>query len=67
METKIELINEGVAKIKGMGFMFVNPTNIFHNEIYSAYFENMLLTKMNKSPYLNAIIGELRKDIKLKS
>lgn len=67
MKTKQELLREGVAKVKDMGFRMVNAENIYYDEVYSAYFQNLLLQKRGISKYLDEIIDELITEIETKT
>jgi hypothetical protein len=67
MKTKKELEKEGVSKVRNLGFQMVNNENIYYDEVYSAYFYNMLQSKKGISKYLDDIINELMKEIEFKS
>ncbi len=67
MKIKHELLREGVAKVKDMGFRMVNVENIYYDEVYSAYFQNLLLQKRGISKYLDEIIDEIIKEIETKT
>ncbi|MBC7485423.1 MAG: hypothetical protein H7282_01545 [Cytophagaceae bacterium] len=67
MKTKHELLREGVTKVKDMGFRMVDTENIYYDEVYSAYFHNMLIQKKGTSRYLDEVIDEIIKEIEFKS
>lgn len=67
MKTKKELEREGVLKVKNIGFQMVTCENIYYDEVYSAYFHNMLQNKKGYSKYLDEIIEEMIKEIEVKS
>ncbi len=67
MRTKKELLQEGVLKIKNMGFTMVNIENIYYDEVYSVYFKNILLSRKGMGNYLDEVIDDLLNDVELKS
>lgn len=67
MKTKKELEKEGVLKVKSLGFQMVTYENIYYDEVYSAYFYNMLQHKKGHSKYLDEIIEEIINEIETKS
>jgi hypothetical protein len=67
MKTKNELIREGVSRVKNLGFEMVNDENIYFDEVYSAYFQNMLQNKRGISKYLDDVIEEIIKEIENRS
>jgi hypothetical protein len=67
MKTKKELEREGVSRVKNLGFQMVNNENIYSDEIYSAYFYNMLQSKKGISKYLDDVIEEIINEIEYKS
>lgn len=67
MKTKQELLNEGLMKVQSMGFRMVTNENIYYDEVYSIYFQNMLIHKKGSSKYLDEIIDELLEEIEIKT
>ncbi len=67
MKTKNELVKKGVSKVKSFGFELVNTENIYFDEVYSAYFQNMLQNKKGMSKYLDDVIEEIINEIEYKS
>lgn len=67
MKTKKELENEGVSRVKNLGFQMVNNENIYYDDVYSSYFHNMLIGKKGFSKYLDDIIEEMINEIEYKS
>jgi hypothetical protein len=67
MKTKKELIRDGISMVRNLGFERVNNTNIFNDEIFSAFFMGMLEKKKGTSKYLDEIIEELEREIEQKS
>lgn len=50
------LIRDGVAKVRDLGFQYVNENNIFFDEVYSMYFQKMLDQKMGINTHLDTVI-----------
>jgi hypothetical protein len=67
MKTKKELEKEGISRVKSLGFQMVNNENIYYDEVYSAYFRNMLLNKKGTSKYLDEVIEDIINEIEYKS
>lgn len=59
MKLRQDIIRSAVSRIKRFGFIHVNETNIFHDEVYKRFFARILLEKIGESPEFDALLKQL--------
>ncbi len=62
-EIRTSLLNAGVKNLKGYGYPSVNVDNIMTDEIFRAFFKEMLKTNLGVAPSADLAIYELLEGI----
>lgn len=59
MHTREKLVDIGIEKLKNFGFVNVNKTNVFVDDVYKYHFKKFMSIMLGQNENLDAVIKEL--------